>query len=135
MNLSFNKELFPSLPITGDLTTTYRLSLVIAFLLTAASLGGLLFPNRVYPTEELRQSFLANNLANLLFGLPNLLGCMWLTRRRKLIGLLCWPGALLYTFYNYIAYILGISFSWFTLIFVVIVFLSAYPVFDLLPAI
>lgn len=132
MNSSFNKELSTSLSITGDLTTAYIFSLVVAFLLTAASVGGLLFPSSIYTTEELRQSFLANDLVNLLLGLPILLGSMWLTRRGRLIGLLCWPGALLYTFYNYIAYIFGIPFSWFTLVFVVIVFLSAYPVFALL---
>ena len=132
MNSSSNKEPFQSLPITSDLTTAYALSLVVAFLMTAVSIGGLLFPPVIYPTEELRQSYLANDVVNLLVGLPILLGSMWLSRRGKLIGLLCWPGALLYTFYNYIAYVFGIPFSWFTLGFVLLVFLSAYPVFALL---
>ena len=135
MNSSFNKELSPSLPIISNLTTAYTLSLVVAFLLTFASLGGLLFSDRLYPTDELQQAYLANDVVNLLVGLPILLGSMWLARRGKLLGLLCWPGALLYTFYNYIAYIFGIPFSGFTLGFTVLVLLSAYPVFDLLKSI
>ena len=128
MNSSFNK----SLPITSDLTTSYTLSLAVAFLMTAASIGGLLFPSSIYSTEELRQSYLANDLVNLLIGLPILLGSMWLTRRGSPLGLLCWPGALLYNVYNYIAYIFGIPFGWFILVFVLIALLSTYPVFDLL---
>jgi len=108
------------------------ISIIVALLMTSASIYGLLFPSNIYPTEELRQSFLANDLINLLIGLPILLGSMWLTRRGKLIGLLCWPGALLYTFYNYIAYVFGMPFSGFTLAFISLILLSAYPTFSLL---
>ena len=135
MNPSFNKALSSSLPVTSDLATAYTLSLVVAFLMTAASIGGLLFPSSIYPTEELRQSYLANDVVNLVIGLPILLVSMWLMRRGSLLGLLCWPGALLYNVYNYIAYIFGIPFSWLTLVFAVIVLLSAYSVFDLLRSI
>jgi hypothetical protein len=135
MNTSANKKPTQLLPVTRDLSATYTLSFVVAFLLTVTSLGGLLFSNRIYPTNELRQSFLANDLVNLLLGLPILLGCMWLTRRGSLLGLLCWPGALLYTFYNYIAYIFGMSLGWLTLAFVVMVLLSGYVSLDLLRSI
>jgi len=93
---------FPSasLPLRGDLKSATVISVIVALLMTSASVYGLLFPSNIYPTEELRQSFLANDLVNLLIGLPILLGSMWLTHRGKLIGLLCWPGALLYTFSN-----------------------------------
>jgi len=121
-----------NLPLRRDLTASFAFSILTAFLMTAASLSGLLFPSIIYPTVELRQSYLANDLVNLLVGLPILLSSMWLTRHGKLIGLLCWPGALLYTFYNYIAYIVGVPFGWFTLVFAALVLLSAYPVFDLL---
>ena len=100
--------------------------------MTAASLGGLLFPSVVYPSDELRQAFLANDVVNFLVGLPILLACMWLTKRGKLVGLLCWPGALLYTFYNYIAYIIGMPLSWYTLAYVTLVLLSGYLTFELL---
>lgn len=120
-----------ALPINHDLTSAYRLSALIAILMTAASLGGLIFSSAIYQTEKQLVSFLANDLVNLLIGLPILLGCMWLTRRAKLVGLLCWPGALLYTFYNYIAYMFGMSFGLLTLIFTALVLLSAYAMFNL----
>ena len=33
-------------------------------------------------------------------------------RRGKLIGLLFWPGGLLYVFYNYLAYLVGVPMGW-----------------------
>lgn len=60
---------------------------------------------------------------------------MWLTKRGKLIGLLCWPGALLYTFYNYIAYVVGTPFSWIMPGFILLVLLSAYSIFVLIKSI
>lgn len=100
--------------------------------MTAASLGGLFFSSVIYQTDELLESFIANDVVNLLIGLPILLGSMWLTWRGKLVGLLCWPGAILYTFYNYIAYIFGVPFSWVTLAFIMLVLLSAYIMFILI---
>jgi hypothetical protein len=132
MNTLSSKNPASSLPITHNPTAVYPLSLVVAFLITAASLGGLLFPSVVYPSDELRQAFLANDVVNFLVGLPILLACMWLTKRGKLVGLLCWPGALLYTFYNYIAYIIGMPLSWYTLAYVTLVLLSGYLTFELL---
>jgi hypothetical protein len=124
-----------TLPIKNDLRTATNLSIIAAILTTAASLGGLFFSSSLYPSKELQHAYLANDLVNLLIGLPILLGSMWLTCRGKLLGLLCWPGALLYNSYNYIAYIFGIPFSGFTLGFTVLVLLSAYPVIDLLKSI
>ena len=114
------------LPITRDLTPVFILSLVTAFLMTAVSLGGLLFPSTIYPTTELRETFLTNDLVNLLVGLPVLLVSIWLTKHGKLICLLCWPGALLYIAYNYLAYLFGIPAGGLTLIFLLIVLISVY---------
>ncbi len=121
-----------SLPIRRDLTSAYILSLIVALLVTAASVRGWFFPSTIYPTEELRQSFMPNDVVNIFVGLPILLGSMWLTRRGKLLGLLFWPGALLYHLYNYIAYVFGIPFGWATFANLALVLLSAYIVFDLL---
>ena len=125
------KPLTKFLPIKNDLTTTYFLSLIIAFLMTAVSLGGLFFPAVFYPSDELRQAYLANDAVNLIVGLPILLGSMWLTNRGKLVGLLCWPGALLYTFYNYIAYVIGMPLSWLTVLFAILVLLCGNLTFVL----
>jgi hypothetical protein len=103
--------------------------------MTAASLGGLLFPSLMYPSNKLRQAFLANDVVNFLVGIPILLACMWLTKRGKLIGLLGWPGALLYTFYNYIAYVVGMPFNWIMPGFILLVLLCACSIFVLFKSI
>jgi hypothetical protein len=128
---------FPTLtlPVTKNLIVVYVISLFVAFIMTAVSLGGLFFPSYFYPTEELRQGYLANDVVNFVVGLPILIAAIWLTRRGKLIGLLCWPGALLYTFYNYIAYILGMPFGWMVLLYILLTLLSAYAVFILMKSI
>lgn len=120
------------LPVKSSLIITYVLSIVITILMAAVSLGGLRYPSTFYPTDELLQSFVPNDVVNLIVGLPILLGSMWLARRGKLIGLLCWPGALLYILYNYIAYIFGMSFSLFTFVYLMLVLLSTYCILNLL---
>jgi hypothetical protein len=129
-NLSFN-----SLPITGSLNLAYKLTLIVALLMTVTSLCGLLLPSAIYSTIELRHTFLPNDVVNLLIELPVMLGSMWLTRRGKLIGLLCWPGALLYVLYNSIAYLFGMPFSLITFVFLLLIFLSIYVIFALLGSI
>jgi hypothetical protein len=121
-----------TLPIKQSLTLTYALSYTIAILMTAVSVGGFLFSSIIYPTDELRQSYVSNDLINLLIGLPILLGSMWLTRRGKLTGLLFWPGALLYVLYNYTAYVFGMPFGLIPLAFIALVLLSAYLLLALL---
>jgi len=123
------------LPIKRNLTLAYILSFIVAFLMTAASLGGFLFPSAIYPTEELRRSFIANDVVNLVIGVPILLGSMWLARRGKLVGLLFWPGALLYVLYNYIAYLFGMPSGLITFAYLALVLLSTYVIFDLLRSI
>ena len=92
--------------------------------MTAASLGGLLFPSAIYQTDELLRTFLANDQVNLLVGLPVLLVSLWLARRGNLVGLLSWPGALLYITYNYLAYLFGIPFGGITILYLVLTLLS-----------
>jgi hypothetical protein len=85
---------FPTngLPLKVSLKLGYLFSLLIALFTAIASIATLMYPDRIYPTAELRQTFLANDVVNLFIGLPILLGSMWLARRGKLIGLLFWPG-------------------------------------------
>ena len=132
MKKQLNSSSSKTLPITQGLTLAYILSFIIAILMTAVSIGGLLFPSAIYLTDELTTTFVPNDVVNLVIGLPILIGSMWLTRHGKLVGLLLWPGALLYFVYNYIAYVVGIPVNFITLAYLVIVLLSAYLVFDLL---
>ena len=79
--MSTNQERNTSLPIRRDLTLTYALSFIIAILMAAASVAGLLYRTDIYPTEELLRTFVSNDVVNLFIGLPILLGSMWLARR------------------------------------------------------
>jgi hypothetical protein len=124
-----------SLPLTGDLTFAYALSSVVAALLAVAAAGGLVLRTSVYPTEELILSFLPVDAFHLAVGLPILLGSMWLARRGQLIGLLCWPGALLYVFYSYVTNLIGVPFGVLFLPTLLLVPLSAYATIAVLASI
>jgi len=124
-----------SMPIKHNLTLIYGLTFIIAILMAAASVAGLLHQTSVYPTDELLQSFLANDVTNLLIGLPMLLASMWLTRRGKLIGLLFWPGALFFVLYNYIVYVFAMPLNLAFLAHLALVMLSVYSLIGLLTSI
>lgn len=124
-----------ALPITRDLTLMYKISAIIAILMTIASVSGLLFSSAIYPTDDVLQTFFANDVVNLLIGLPILIGSMWLSWRGKLIGLLLWPGALLYVLYNYTAYLFGLPLNWTLIFYLLLVLLSAITVTRLIMSI
>ena len=128
---------FPSdrLPITRRLTLAYVLSLVIALLIAIASAAGLFCQSLIYPTGELLQTFVPNDVVNLVIGLPALIGSMWFARRGKLTGLLLWPGALFFGVYNYIAYLFGMPFHVLYLPYLIIVTLSVYTIIALVASI
>jgi hypothetical protein len=123
------------LPVTRNLTLAYAFSLAAALLMVVASVAGLLYPARLYPTEELRQSFVFNDVVNLFIGLPILLGSMWLARRGRLIGLLFWPGALFYVLYNAVVYAFGLPLNVAFLLSLLLLTLSAYTMIGLVASI
>ena len=123
MKDAVNRPPIQIFPPTKNLSLAYTLSLLVALLLIIASVIGLIMPSTLYPSDEARQSFLTNDVINLVVGLPILLASIWFTRKRSLVGLLLWPGALLYIFYNYIVNLLGVPFGWITPIYLALVFL------------
>jgi hypothetical protein len=68
-------------------------------------------------------------------GLPILLSSMWLARRGKLVGLLCWPGALLYVLYSFVLNLVGMPFDVLFLPYLLLVVLSAYTLLCLVTSI
>jgi len=90
-----------ALPIKRELRLVYAISLAIALLIIAVSIVGLVSgASGLYGDEqELIEWFRGWDAANLIVELPILLGSMWLARRRSLVGLLLWPGALFYVLY------------------------------------
>lgn len=123
------------LPIRKNLVIAYALSIIITLLMSAAALDGILYPSVVYPTNEQLQSYMPNDVINLIIGVPILLGSMWLTRRGMLIGLLFWPGALLYVLYNYLAYVIGLPSNTLFLLYLFLVTLSTYTIIGLVASI
>lgn len=130
MNKSDNNE-----HIKGRLSLIYASSIVIAVLMTTASIAGLISRGTIYPTEELIQSFVPNDVVNLFIGLPIFLGSMWLTWRGRLIGPLFWMGALFFVFYNYVGYIFAAPLTWAFLLYLLLVVLSAYTFISLIESI
>jgi hypothetical protein len=133
--MNTNQERNTSLPIRRNLTLIYALSFIIAILMAAASVTGLLYRAVIYPTNDLLQSFVSNDVVNLFIGLPILLGSMWLARRGKLIGLLCWPGALFFVLYNYIVYVFAMPLNVAFLLHLTLVTLSVYTIIGLIASI
>lgn len=120
------------LPVKGKLTPIYISSFIIAIMTLTASAVGLQYNTLLYPTEELVRTFIPNDVVNLLIGLPILLGSMYLAWRGKLIGLLCWTGALFFVFYNYTAYVFAMPLNWAFPLHLVLMTLSAYALVALL---
>jgi hypothetical protein len=129
------KPLSARLPLTHLLTLSYAFSLAIAAMMAVASAAGLLYPARLYPTDALRQSFMANDVVNLAVGLPVLLGSMWLARRGSLLGLLLWPGALFYVPYNYLVYTFALPLNVGFLLSLVLLAASTYTMAGLIASI
>jgi len=123
------------LPVRRNLAQIYALSLMTAILMAAASVIGLLYRAVIYPTDDLLQSFVSNDVANLFIGLPILLGSMWLARRGKLIGLLFWPGALFFVLYNHIVYVFAMPLNVAFLLHLTLVTLSVYTTIGLVASI
>lgn len=116
------------LPITRNLTLAYVSTLVVVALVAIVSaLGLVLAPTGLYGVKPTLVSvFVGQDAANLVVGLPILLGSLWLAWRGNLIGLLLWPGALYYVLYTYALYLVGTPFNVLFLPYILLVTLSAY---------
>ncbi len=120
------------LPIRYRLTLSHILSIMIAILMAAASVTGLLCRADLYPADDLVQSFVPTDVVNLLIGVPMLLGSVWLAWRGQLIGLLLWPGALFFVLYNYIVYVLAMPFNAASVVHLILLIMSLYTTVGLI---
>ena len=134
--MKINHTKFPSalLPIRRSLTLPYAISVIVAIIMAATSTAGIMFRNVIYPTEKLAVGFVSTDLLNLFVGLPILLVSMWLSRKGKLIGLLCWPGALFYLAYVYTGY-LALPVSVLLIPHIFLITLSAYTIIGIIVSI
>ena len=115
-NMITSKEMLVKRSLFNDL----KASVGIAVLIFISAVVGLGWSSVVYPTDELYNAFIPNDVINLAVGLPVLLVALWLTRRGKLLGLLFWPGALLYMVYNYMIYLIAMPVNLYSLFFLVL---------------
>ena len=130
------KETLPQqLPLNGNPSFFMLLSAAVALIMTFSSGLGFLFPDVFYPDPGLLEQYLANDLVNIILGLPLFVAALVLTRRGKLLGLLLLPGALIYVIYNYIGYALGRPWNWITIINLGLVVLGFIALFLLLKGI
>jgi hypothetical protein len=123
--------------IARDLSLAYLASLLIAALMAVVSAAGvLLAPTGLYRGDPIFVSvFVGQDAANLVVGLPILLGSVWLARRGSLIGLLLWPGALFYVLYTYALYLVGAPLNAFFLAYVALAMLATYTTIGLVASI
>jgi hypothetical protein len=133
------------LPIKHDLALAYLASLVVAVLIAVVSTTALIFGSAaLYGVDPkvatgvtsstaglLVPGFLAQDIFSLVVALPILLGSLWLTRRRSLIGLLLWPGTLFYLLYTYAHYLVSAQFNPMFLAYVALVALSGFTAIGL----
>lgn len=117
-----------ALPLRRDLTVACVSSLAVAFVLAVASIAGLVLGSEgLYDAgSPLVQVSRGGDAANLLLGLPVLVGSLWLAKRGSLIGLLLWPGALFYVLYTDALYLVGAPLSGLFFAYVAVVTLSAW---------
>ena len=124
------------LPLNRRPTLLAAGSLLIALLTAALALAGLLAGDAVYRSQELRASFVTNDLVNLVIGVPILLIALWLARRGKLAGLLFWPGALFFLLYNAaIVYVYALPLGWAWLLYLILLALVVYTLIGLMASI
>ena len=115
--------------------TSTILSAILALLLLATSLAGILRPETLYPTAELRVAFLPNDVVNLALAVPLLLLFMLLAGRGRASAQLLWPGAALFVTYNALAYAVALSGHPFFWLYLAELALSLAVIFLLLRAI
>jgi len=101
-------------------------SLVLIILTAGVSGAGVVFTHSIYPDPETSMAFLPTDMVNLVLGIPMISVSLYLTRKHKLIGLLFFPGALLYITYIYITYLFGLQINILFVPYLILVILSLF---------
>ncbi|MCJ7618581.1 MAG: hypothetical protein MUO43_18825, partial [Desulfobacterales bacterium] len=129
------KEIIHTKYSKNSLKLLYWSTLIISLMVAIVSVIGILYQERIYPKEALLHAFVPNDYVNLITGLPLLLMSMWLARGGRLMGLLCWPGALFYVLYVYFPYIICVPFSILFIPYLILFTLSIYTLIALIASI
>jgi hypothetical protein len=112
------------------------LSVLLAVLLLASSVAGLIFGGRgfydSYPASL--SGLVGQDAVTLVVGVPLLIASVWLTGRGSIVALLIWTGTLFYFAYSYYFYVIG-AFNALFVVYIAIVSASLYGLLSLLVAI
>lgn len=121
-------------PLEKNFRSIFALTTAATILMVILSALGLLIPDQLYPDVSMADEFMTNDLVNLIIGLPLFLVGLVYFGQRQLMGTMLLPGALIYTFYNYFAYLLGKPFNWISLFYLLLLLLCAVILIALLSA-
>lgn len=113
--------------------TAYILSIIIIFLATIESAGGLLFPALFRDNALVVAALRGNDMVTLFLAVPLLLGALFVVRRGSARAELIWMAMLAYMVYNYAFYLFGSALNVFFLIYVALMALSIMALIFSLP--
>lgn len=102
------------------------LSILIAVLAAAASVGGLTIPGLYRDNLLVTSAWKGNDLVTLFLAVPLLVASLALSRRGSTRAFLVWMGVLDYMLYNYAFYLFGSAFNWFFLVYVALFGLAIF---------
>jgi hypothetical protein len=116
------------LPLTGNFSFVFGLTWLVAALLAASSMKGLVHGWRGWydPEPAAVPALLGQDLVTLLVAVPFLVESARRARRGSTRALLCWMGALLYVAYFYYFYVVGIRLDAFFPVHIALVSMSMY---------
>ncbi len=126
------KSLSTKLPVKLNLNFAYISTIILVTLMIVVSVIGILFQSKLYPGKELSIGFVSNDILNLIVGVPIIIISMLLAKKGKLVGFLCYPGALFYITYIYTTYLLGLPFNILFIPYLILVTLSIYTIIGLI---
>ncbi len=127
----------PLLPIVRSVGFVYKLTWLVAALLSASSIVGLLYGKEGWydAAASTFPALLGQDGVTLVLAVPLLLCSAWLAHRRgSTRALLCWTGTLFYVAYFYYFYIVGIRFNVFFPLYIALVSTSMFGVLALFVA-
>lgn len=109
-----------------SLVTAYRLSVLVAVLMAAQALSGMVAPGLYRDDVFALNAWRLNDPVALLLALPTLVLSLIAARRGSLRGTLVWFGALQFALYNYAFYLFGAAINVFFPLYVALFALSGF---------
>jgi hypothetical protein len=114
--------------------SAYVLSVIIALLAVAASVGGIAIPGLYRDNHLVASAFYGNDWATLVAAVPLLVGALIFSARGSLRAQMVWLGMLLYMAYNFAFYLFGAAFNSLFLVYTALFAMAIYTLIILVRA-